>query len=182
MRSNRKRMIAAALTAALSTPVWAQPSPMGPGCGMEPGMMGGHGMGPGMMGGYGLGPGMMGSHGMGPGMMGGYGMGAGTGWGFAALNLTESQRAKITEIRRESAAKHWALMGTVHEQRFRLNEWEESGRFDDAAARKAYESMAEARKQMFETRLEARRRIDAVLTPEQREQLRRGGRGAGHSR
>jgi Spy/CpxP family protein refolding chaperone len=31
--------------------------------------------------------------------------------------------------------------------------------------------MAAAHKQMFETRLEARKRIDAVLTPEQRKQL-----------
>jgi len=34
--------------------------------------------------------------------------------------------------------------------------------------------MAAVRKQMFEARLDARKRIDAVLTAKQREQLRRG--------
>ena len=39
--------------------------------------------------------------------------------------------------------------------------------------------MTEAHKQMFETSLDARKRIETVLTPEQREQMRRGWRGRG---
>jgi Spy/CpxP family protein refolding chaperone len=190
MKLIRKSMIAAAMTAALSTAAWAQPAwgpgmmggyGYGPGYGMGPGMMGGYGygpgygMGPGMMGGYGYGPG----YGMGPGMMGGYGYGPGMmGFGaLSALNLTDAQRAKIADIQHELSQKHWELMGKAFEERNKLLEQFESGKTDDQAARKSYQAMAEARRQMFESSLDARKRIDAVLTPEQREQLRRGWRG-----
>lgn len=131
----------------------------------------GYGMGPGMMGGqgpgYGMGPGMMGGgygpgQGMGPGMMGDYGP------GYAALNLTDEQRKKIDAIQEEVWSKQGALMGRMHAQSYRMHDF---GKGDDATARKAFDEMAAAHKQMFETRLEARKRIDAVLTPEQRKQL-----------
>jgi len=135
---------------------------------MGPGMMGGgygpgygmgQGMGPGMMGGGGYGPGQ----GMGPGMMGG-----GYGSGYAALNLTDEQRKKIDAIQEEVWSKQGELMGRMHAQSYRMHDF---GKADDATARKAFDEMAAAHKQMFETRLEARKRIDAVLTPEQRKQL-----------
>jgi Spy/CpxP family protein refolding chaperone len=141
----------------------------GPGYGMGPGMMGGYGgygMGPGMMGGYG-------GYGMGPGMMGGYG---GNGYG---PDLNAEQRAKVSEIQQEFAQKHWELMGSMHRQGGPMNEAFGPGSFDEKAARKAYETMAEAQKQMFEASLQMRKRIDAVLTPEQREQMGRGWRGRG---
>jgi Spy/CpxP family protein refolding chaperone len=177
MKLNRRLMIGAAIAAALSATARAQP--VGPGGGWGPGMMGGYGygpgygMGPGMMGGYGYGPG----YGMGPGMMGGYGPGM-MGFGaLGALNLTDAQRAKIADIQRELSQKHWELMGKAFEERNKLLEQFESGKADDQAARKTYQAMAEARRQMFESSLDARKRIDAVLTAEQREQLRRGWRG-----
>jgi len=117
----------------------------------------GYGMGPGMMGG-GYGPGQ----GMGPGMMGGYGP------GYAALDLTDEQRKKIDAIQEEVWSKQGELMGRMHAQSYRMHDF---GKADDAAARKAFDEMATAHKQMFETRLEAHKRIDAVLTPEQRKQL-----------
>lgn len=164
----------------------------GPGYGMGPGMMGGYGhgygMGPGMMGGYGpgagMGPGMMGGYGpgagMGPGMMGGYGMGPGMmmgGYGYIP-DLTAEQRAKIGEIQKEFSQQHWALMGAMHSEGGPMSQAFASGEVDAKAAREAYESMAAAHKQMFESALQMRTRIDAVLTKEQREQARRNWRGA----
>jgi Spy/CpxP family protein refolding chaperone len=135
---------------------------LGQGYGMGPGMMGG-GYGPG----YGMGPGMMGGHGpgqgMGPGMMGG-----GYGPGYAALNLTDEQRKKIDAVQEDVWRKQGELMGAMHAQSGRMHD--DFGK-DDAAARAAFDTMATMHKQMFETRLEARKRIDAVLTPEQRKQL-----------
>jgi Spy/CpxP family protein refolding chaperone len=150
----------------------------GGGYGMGPGMMWGYGMGPGMMGGYGPGYGP-GGYGMGPGMMwgygrGGYGYGYGPGGGYGALDLTAAQRAKIADIEEELARKRWDAMSRMQEQRFLLQELYASGKSDDAALRKSYQAMADAQKQMFESSLEARKRIDAVLTKEQREQLQRG--------
>jgi len=184
----KRKLLAVAAAALLGTAAvgFSQPYGMGPGggygpgAGMGPGMMGGYGggygMGPGMMGGYGMGPGMMGpgmmggGYGMGPGMMGGFGYGYG-------LDLSDEQRAKIGEAQQEFAQKHWELMGRMHQQGGPMSYAFGPGAIDEKAARKAYEAMAEAQKQMFELSLQTRKKIDAVLTPEQREQMQRGWRG-----
>lgn len=179
-------MIAASLTIAAPLAVWSQSLGMGPGMmggdgysqgmtdGYGPGMMGGHGSG--MMGGYG--PGMMGGYGSGmmggygPGMMGNCGPGFNNREGRKALDLTADQQTKIQQIQEEFRTKQWALMGKMREQGLHsgMMGWG-SGGFDETAARKAYEEMADLRKQMFENRLEVHSRINAVLTAEQREQL-----------
>ena len=119
------------------------------------------GMGPGMMGGPG-------GYGMVPGMMGGYANEA-----YAGLDLSAEQRKKIADIQRETAKAQWQLMGTMHEQGYRMYGNAGPGAFDEAAARKSFETMSETRKAMFEMQIETRKKIDAVLTPQQREQVRR---------
>jgi Spy/CpxP family protein refolding chaperone len=175
----RTRFALAALAAAtLSTIAAAQMGPgMGQGRGMGPGMgqpqdcpMMGQGMGPGMGG-----KGMM--HGRGHGMHGGQGMmgGMGQGPGLAALealDLTAEQRTKITEIRRDAQRKRHALMGSLREIRWQSQDAAKAAELDTAAARKRYDEAAAVRKQMFEAQLEARAKAEAVLTKEQREQLR----------
>ena len=126
------------------------------------GMMGGYGMGPGMMGGYG------GGYGMGPGMMGGYGIEA-----YAGLKLSTEQRKKITAIQQETSKAMWQQMGTMHEQGYHMQGMFGPGALDEAAARKAFQTMQESQKTMFAMQLEAHKKIDAVLTKEQRDQLRR---------
>jgi protein CpxP len=159
--------------------------PMGPGMmgqGYGPGMMGqgygpgmmGQGYGPGMMG-QGYGPGMMGQ-GMGPGMMGGM-MGSGMMYGanpYAALDLSAEQRAKIGDIQEGLWRKQWDLMGKMHEERYHMHQLMSGVAPDDASARKAYQAMADAHKKMFDAMLDARKQIDAVLTKEQRDRLKRG--------
>jgi Spy/CpxP family protein refolding chaperone len=155
------RIGAAALLLAAAASAGAQS--YGPG-----GMMGNS---PGMM--MGGGPGMMGGAGMGPGMM----------WGnldqaYAGLDLSADQRKKIADIQEQSSKSMWQLMGTLHEQGYRMGHMMGASPVDDADARKAYDAMAATHKAMFESQLDARKRIDAVLTPAQREQLRKywGGR------
>ncbi len=163
------------------------PDTYGPGYGMGPGMMGGdgagYGMGPGMMGGYGAGPGTTGGQGpgydMGPGMM--YGQDSGTGSGTigrygsrADLNLTAEQRGKIAGIQNDVRRKQWELMGKMQDEQSQMNEQYDSDQRDDPALSKSYRNMSELRHQMFDLSLSARRQIDAVLTPEQREKLRHG--------
>ncbi len=69
-------------------------------------------------------------------------------------------------------------MGTMHQEGWHMQGLHGPGPVDEAEARKAFKAMSEAREQMFELMLGERKRIDAVLTNEQREQLRRrwGGR------
>jgi len=142
----------------------AQPYAMGPG------MMGGYDHSAGA--GYGMGPGFMagpGGYGMGPGMMGGNARGG----AYAGLDLTADQRQKIADIQRATDKAQWQLMGTMHEQGYAVHGSGAAGALDEAAARKAFDAMTETRKAMFESQLDARKKIDAVLTPQQREQLRR---------
>jgi Spy/CpxP family protein refolding chaperone len=152
--------------------------------GMRHGMMdgdegygyGGRGMGPGMMRGEGPGPayGHRG-YGMQPDMMPGHGMGGAMmmgGYGLALPDLTNEQRTQIAEIQKEFGRKQWALMGQMHEQRWQSGDALRGGQLDEQAARKAYDTMAAVRKQMFENSLEARKRINSLLTPQQREKLR----------
>ena len=134
--------------------------------GMGPGMMGGYGSG-----GYGMGPGMMGGpggYGMGPGMMGG----GFRGEAYAGLDLTAEQRQKIAAIEQATAKAQWQLMGTMHQQGYHMYGMFGPG-IDEADARKSFQTMAETQKAMFEMQLEARKKVDGVLTKEQREQLRR---------
>ncbi|MEO6660293.1 MAG: Spy/CpxP family protein refolding chaperone [Burkholderiaceae bacterium] len=127
-----------------------------------------HGSGPGTMGGYGMGSGMMGGYGMGPGMMGGYGNEA-----YAGLKFSAEQQKKITAIRQETSKAMWQQMGTMHEQGYHMNGMFGPGPLDEAAARKAFQTMQETQKTMFDMQLEAHKKIDATLTQEQRDQLRR---------
>lgn len=155
------------------------------GYGMGPGMMGsygggygGYGMGPGMMGGYGygMGPGMMGGYGMGPGMMGGYGYGMGPGmmggyWG-SGIDLTEEQQAKINKIQDETRKTHWALMSAMMDQQAKLRDLYAAPKRDQAAIDQAYKAFGNLQQQMYNTSVDAQKRIEAVLTPEQQEKLR----------
>ena len=187
----RKTLIAAALigatvlgTAAL---VNAQQGGYGQGYGMGPGMMGpgmmggygpGYGMGPGVMGpgmmggygqGYGMGPGMLGGM-MGPGMMGGGGMDYGM---LYQLNLSSDQWSKVNAIHEDLAKKVWELGGKAQEEAFKLRNLMSTENRDRHAISNQYKKLQEVRLQSFQTRLDARERIDAVLTKEQKGQLRR---------
>ena len=167
----KRKLLAASAAVLLGTATAACSQPYG---GMGPGMMGGYGQGgQGYGQGQGYGPGFGPGYGMGPGMMGGYG-----GYGYGP-DLNAEQRAKVSEIQQEFAQKHWELMGSMHRQGGPMYEAFGPSSFDEKAARKAYETMAEAQKQMFEASLQMRKKIDAVLTPEQREQMGRGWRGRG---
>lgn len=117
--------------------------------------------------------------GMGPGMMGGPGMGSGMMEGchadpYAALKLSSEQRAQLDDIQREFRRTQQKLMSRMHEQEFHMHDLFALAGADEAAARKSFDAMSAAMKDMFEASLEAGKRINAVLTDEQRKQLRRG--------
>jgi Spy/CpxP family protein refolding chaperone len=156
--ANMKRtLIVAAIAALFSTAALAQ---WGPGnqCDAD---------GPGMMGGYGHGAGMMGGYGHGPGMMGGHGHGYNRG-GYEGLNLSTEQREKIAAIEKDASTARFNTMKAMHDLR-----WSTFGpnATKEADPRQTYEAMATLRKQMFEANLDTQKRIEAVLTPEQKEQL-----------
>jgi Spy/CpxP family protein refolding chaperone len=130
-------------------------------------MMGGYGMGPGMMGGYGMGPGMMGGYGMGPGMMG---------WGLYGLNLSAKQRDEINKIFSDMHEKHWALMQAMHQDAAELYKLYSQETPDAKAIGKIYGQIFDMQRQMIEDGITSQNRVNAILTKEQREQLREQAR------
>ncbi len=144
-------LIASIGLAAAATPAFADTSTD------NPAMMGGYGpdygMGPGMMGGYGMGPGVMGGYGMGPAMMGGYGQGYGMGPGMmgGCGGGYGYNALNLSDAQRDKIAK-----------------------IQEEAGRSQWEIMSKMREAAIQGTVEAQKKIDAVLTKEQREQLNRG--------
>lgn len=137
---------------------------MGSGYGWGHGMMGGYGMGPGM-GGYGMGFGMGGGYGMGPGMMG-------DGWGMGPKDLPDlsaEQRSKISSIQDETRKKHWELMGQVMEEQSKLRKLYDAPKRDSAAITDSHKKISELQRRMYESSADAHKRVEAILTKEQRE-------------
>ena len=133
------------------------------------------GRGPGYGPGPGFGPGQGPGQGYGPGMMGGYGRGYGPGPGAAISGLTDEQRDKIAVIREQNRSKNWGTMGQVQAEQFKLRQMYSAEKLDSAGILKQQEKVDELRRQMLKSRLEARKEIEAVLTPEQRKQMRQMG-------
>jgi Spy/CpxP family protein refolding chaperone len=136
-------------------------------------MMGGYGGGPGMMGGGG----MMGGYGPGPGMMGGYGPGWGgpSGGATAALNLTDEQREKVLAIQEENRRKNWDTMGKMRAEQFKLRSLYNADSVNPQAFAEQQKKVDDLRREMLVSRLETRKQVEAVLTPEQRKQFRQFG-------
>jgi len=142
--------LALALSGAVPTLQAADPPPSYPN---SPGMMGGYGMGPSMSGG-----------GMGAGMMGGN-------WG-SGLDLTDDQQARVNKIQDETRKSHWALMNEMMNQQARLRDLYQAPKRDNAAIDQAYKEFGKLQQQMYDSSVEAQKRMEAVLTKEQQEKQR----------
>ncbi|TCV90257.1 Spy/CpxP family protein refolding chaperone [Sulfurirhabdus autotrophica] len=139
---------------------------MGQGMGMMGGGMGGYGPGAGMMGG-GMGQG----YGMGPGMMGGWAGGMGP---MAMLNLSDAQTGQLEKIQSEVMKKQRTLMRQIWEEQEKLGDLFNADKRDPAAIGKAYGKVSELQRQALETRIDAENKMAAVLTKEQKNQMRKG--------
>ena len=86
---------------------------------------------------------------------------------LAALDLSAEQREKVTAIQRDVVRAQDALMASAREARWKQQDAMKAPELDVDAARSNYEALAALRKKMFETSIEGRKRIEAVLTREQ---------------
>ena len=116
------------------------------------------------------GPGYGRGMGYGPGMTGGGGYGAGG--ALAALNLSDEQREKVLAIQEEHRKKNWSAMGEVRSEQFKLRNMARGEKLDADKLVEQQKKVDALRQQMFKSRVEAHNQIAAVLTPEQRKQLR----------
>lgn len=135
------------------------------------------GMGGGMMGGGMMGGGMGMGHGMGGGMMGGMGMGP-----YHMLDLTDDQRTRINKIQDQERRQHWETMGKIMDERAKQRDLYAADKLDTQKILKVQEDIDRLQRKMMESHLNSRKQIDALLTKEQRDQLKsyhRGGMGMG---
>lgn len=123
--------------------------------------------------GYGYGPGMMGGGG-GPGMMRGYG-GYGPGMMGSFSNLTEEQQEKIFAIREEHRRKNWDAMSKMRAEQFKLQRMYNAETVDSKAILEQQKKVDDLRRQHLASRLDMRKQVESVLTPEQRKQFRQSG-------
>ena len=86
---------------------------------------------------------------------------------LAGLKLTADQRNKVTEIERDLKRKQWKLIGSIRELRWKQQDAFKAPEVNVEAVRRNYEEMSALRKQMFDVALDARKRIESVLTREQ---------------
>lgn len=134
----------------------------------------------GILGGCMMGPGMIGH-----GTMGGAGMGGGSGMGatrgdmpseFALLELSPDQQSQIGQIQREALQQDLGLRQRIGNEQRRLQQLLLQDRPDPQAVGDAYGKIAQLQRQQIELRVEAQNRIEALLTPEQRQQLQQNRR------
>lgn len=116
-----------------------------------------------------------------PAVIGGYGQGYGPMYGPAmsiqgryglhALNLSAEQRDRIAAIDTDLRARQQPLVTRMHEVMAA-----DAEPFDEQADRAEFDQLAGLQKQMFENAVAAQRDIFSVLTPQQRDEVRRGWR------
>jgi Spy/CpxP family protein refolding chaperone len=130
----------------------------------------GYGPGPGYGPGMGYGPGGGGGWGGRGGMMMGYGRG-----GLASLNLSDAQAEKIFAIQDAQHQKNWPAMSKMRGEMFKLQRMYYDDKADPKAVAEQQKKVDDLRRTMLQSRLEARKQIEAVLTDDQRKQLRQFG-------
>ena len=91
---------------------------------------------------------------------------------LASLNLTDEQREKIASIQEQSRAKNWAAMGEVRTEQHKLRGLYRADKLDADKIAEQQTKVDELRRQMLKSRVEAHNQVAAVLTPEQRKELR----------
>jgi len=99
----------------------------------------------------------------GPGMMGG-----GYGRGSVGLNLTPDQVSKIEKIRDDLSKANEPLAQQMFQARNKMQEAYFGGNADPVEIKKSYAKMSELQKRMFDMSINAQKRMDDVLTKEQR--------------
>ncbi len=126
--------------------------------------------------GSGYGPGMMGGGGYGQGMMGGgYGRGGGFGGPMAALNLTDEQQEKIFALHEDHRRKNFDTMSKMRSETFKLRRMYNADNVDSKAVVEQQRKVDDLRRQVLASRLDMRKQMESVLTPEQRKQARQFG-------
>lgn len=92
---------------------------------------------------------------------------------FQRLNLTDAQRDQIFQIRHDQEPEVFKLRNAERAAATKLRELSRAAPFDDAQAQTQALELGKAQGQLALLRAKRHAQIQAVLTPEQREQLKK---------
>lgn len=109
--------------------------------------------------------GMMGGHGAGM-MMGSPRMNM-----IVSLDLSDEQRSKINKLSDELKHNNWTTKGLIMDESAKLRDLYAADKRDPSAIGKEYQKIFDLQRQMIEATITAQNRIEDLLTPDQRAQL-----------
>lgn len=118
------------------------------------------------------------------GMMGGYGAGM---MGLSrmplimSLDLSDDQRSRISKLSGELQGRNLATKGSIMQEAAKLRDLYAADKRNPAAIGKVYQKMFDMQRKMIEATITAQNRIEEVLTPAQRTQLKDMRKEATHS-
>jgi Spy/CpxP family protein refolding chaperone len=115
-------------------------------------------------------------------MMGGGGMMGGMGQGMmgrmAMLDLSDAQMEQMEKIQAEAMKKQRKLMRQMWDEQENMSDLYDAEKRDPAAIGKAYGKLSDLKRQAIEVHIDTENKAAAILTKEQKTQMRRGfGRG-----
>jgi Spy/CpxP family protein refolding chaperone len=90
---------------------------------------------------------------------------------FRALSLSEEQRSKISKLSDELKHDNWAKQGLINDETAKLRDLYEADKRDPAAIGREYQKIFDLKRQMIEAYIDTQNRIDEIMTPEQRAQM-----------
>ena len=89
------------------------------------------------------------------------------------LDLTDQQIERISAIRKQARDAQWDLSTRLREEQWQLMKLLRADNPDPAEVGKQYAGISDLSRQMLEQSVDARNQFDAILTQEQRVDLRR---------
>ena len=99
-----------------------------------------------------------------------------------SLDLNDAQRSKINKLSDELKHNNWTTKGLIMDESAKLRDLYAADKRDPSAIGKEYQKIFDLQRQMIEATITAQNRIEDLLTPEQRTQLKnlRHGGEPGH--
>jgi Spy/CpxP family protein refolding chaperone len=88
-----------------------------------------------------------------------------------ALDLSDEQRAKINKLSDELKHNNWVAMGLVMDESAKLRDLYAADKRDPSAIGKEYQKIFDSERRKIESMIDTQNRIEDLLTPEQRVQL-----------
>lgn len=91
--------------------------------------------------------------------------------GYGMFDLSDIQKKDFNRIHDELRKQHWQLMGQIMDEQSTLRDLFDAETLDSKAIGEAYAEMFDLKRQMIEAAIDVRNRKHALLTEEQRGQL-----------